>query len=376
MAGGYSWLALEARTGVVIADLPDLDCDKVSTQIGAYTTATASLPVGTKKTPENWVRATKPGATFLVVVDDDTSDPVWGGLVTKRTRTAGDSTALSLITVEGYLDRRFVGDEDFVEVDQNVIAATLVQKYVVTGSNGGLPMRVEIVGGPGKLRDRPYTDRSDKTVYSCLVELMGLEDGPEWSIGWERRGQIYTPVFRVGTRLGAAVTPGFAPNATFEIPGPVTSAELQEDYSAGGGANDVLATSSASADERPQSAHIVTPDPDRPTFEARFSPSTSIVDVAVLNDHARARALATADGAQALALASVTQSAPRVGVDWAAGDDLGYVVGGLDRFDRELVPAFPGGLTGVARAVGWELSFASDKSPEIITPVLQDPEEG
>jgi len=371
----YSWLAVEALTGVVIAELPDLDCDKVSSQIGAYTTATASLPVGTRRTPENWLRATKPGATFLVVVDDDGEIPVWGGLITKRTRTSGDTIALSVITAEGYLDRRYVGDETFVGADQNEIAATLVRKYAAAGSNGGVPFRVEVVGGAGKAIDRTYADRSDKTVYSLLVELMGLENGPEWSIGWERVGQIYRPVFRVGTRLGSPVTAGLGPNATFEIPGPVTTVELSEDYSSGGGANDVLATSSASADERPQSPHVVTVDPERPTFELRFSPSTSIVDPATLTDHARGRAMATADGAQALSLASVTTSAPRVGVDWNAGDDLGYVVGGLDRFDRDLVPAFPGGLTGVARAVGWELSFASDKAPEVITPVLQDPEE-
>jgi len=184
------------------------------------------------------------------------------------------------------------------------------------------------------------------------------------------------PVFRVGTRLGTPVRDGLAPNATFEIPGPVSEVELEEDFSAANGATDVLATSSASGDARPQSRHVVTADPERPTFEYRFSPSTSITDTGTLDDHATARAAAMRDGALALSLGSVTKHAPRVGVEWNAGDDIGYVVGGPDRFGRETVPAFPGGLTGVARAVGWELHFATDKAPEKITPVLQDPEEG
>lgn len=377
----YSWLAVEARTGVVIADLTDLGCEKVSTQIGTYTTTTATLPVGTKRTPENWLRATKPGATTLVVIDDASDLPIWGGLLTKRTRSDGDTVSVSVATPEAYFDRRYVGDEvfgradPFVGVDQNTIVSTLVAKYAARGSNGGLPLRVEVVGPAGVERSRTYADQSDKTLYSVLSELMAVDGGPEWTIGWERTGTLITPVLRVGTRIGRAVTEGLGPNATFEIPGPVSEVELEEDYSSAGGANDVLATSSASADARPQSRHVVTVDPERPTFEHRFSPSTSITDVGTLNGHATARAAAIRDGALALSLGSVTKSAPRVGVDWSAGDDIGYVVGGPDRFGRETVPGFPGGLTGVARAVGWELSFANASGPERITPVLQDPEE-
>jgi hypothetical protein len=371
----YSWLAIEARTGTVIADLPDLDVDKVATQIGAYTTTRASLPVGTRRAPENWLRATLPGATFLVLVEDESDLPVWGGLVTRRTRASGGVVDLSLATAEAYFDRRYVGDENLVDWDQNAVVERLVRLYAGAGSNGGIPIRVEVVGGAGQRVSRTYEDADDKTLYSVLTELMGIEDGPEWTVEWERTGSRITPVLRVGSRLGSTPAEGLAPNATFELPGPVLSAELDEDYSGQGGANDVLATSSANGDVRPQSPHIVTADPDRPTFERRFSPSTSITEVARLTAHARRLALGIADGVRSFALTSVTKSAPRVGVEWNAGDEIGYVIGGLDRHGRELDPSFPGGLFGSARTVGWELSFATDKAPETITPVLQDPEE-
>ena len=373
---GYSWLAVEARTGDVIADLPGLDVDKVATQLGTYTTTTAGLALGTRQTPENWLRATLPGATFLVLIEDASELPVWGGLVTRRTRSSGGALSLSVATVEAYFDRRYVGDESYVGVDQNVIVADLVTKYAATGSNGGIPIRVAVTGGPGRLRDHTYEDADDKTLYSVLTELMGLESGPEWTVEWERQGSRLTPVLRVGSRIGTVPTAGLLPNATFELPGPVTSAELDEDYSSQGGANDVLATTSASGDVRPQSPHIVTRDAQRPTFERRFTPSTSITEVDRLTSHARELAAGIYDGVRSFALTSVTKKAPRVGVEWNAGDEVGYVVGGLDRHGLELDPAFPGGLTGTARAVGWELAFATDNLPETITPVLQDPEEG
>ena len=372
---GYSWLAVAARTGEVLADLPGLDVEKISSQLGEYTTTSAALPLGSRQTPEDWLRATLPGATCFVLVEDASDLPVWGGLVTRRTRGGSDSVELSLATLEAYFDRRYVGDESFVGADQNVIVDRLVTRYAASGSNGGLPLRVQVEGPAGPRRDREYADEGDKTLYSVLTELMGVEDGPEWTVDWERRGTLLTPRLRVGTRIGTVPTSGLAPNATFELPGPVTVAELDEDYSSEGGANDVLATSSASGDQRPQSPRIVVRDPERPTFERRFSPSTSITDVATLTAHARREATAVAGGVRALSLSSVTRSAPRVGVDWNAGDEIGYVIGGVDRHGRELDPAFPGGLVGTARAVGWELAFETDKLPETITPVLQDPEE-
>lgn len=372
-----TWIATEARTGEILADLVDLDINSLSRTLMKYTTAQGSLPIPTA--PENWKRATKMKATCLHLVDVDENQerpdvPVWGGWVTARTLGTGDSIDLSVATLENYLADRYVGDVVYDNVGQNLIVKDLVERFVATGSNGGIPIRVVVVGNePGKLRQRTYKDISDKTVYSALRELAGVREGPEWTIEWEiqHNPERITPVLYVGSRIGVPAPVGLAPAATFEAPGPTADAVLEEAYTSGNGATDVLATSTADGDTRPQSQHIVNADPDRPTIEYRFAPSTSITNTGTLDDHARAKAAELSSGSSVLSISAIVGRAPSLGIDWSIGDDIGYVVGGADRHDIQTVPAFPNGLAGVARAIGWELKLAG---VPVVTPVLQGTE--
>jgi hypothetical protein len=370
-----TWVSVEMLTGDVIEYLPDLSTDSVALQLSDYTSTTATLPIPTA--PENWVRATMHGATELILLDHDNDDmPLWGAYITQRTRTQGDTVSVPLATLEAYFDRRYVGDVTFTQTDQNQIAAALIEAYVAVGSNGGLPIRIEVVGGPGQKIDRTYTDMSDKTVYSCLQELAGIDGGIEWTVGWEwSTPSAITPVFYVGTRLGNPVMEGISANATFDMPGCLTDVSYLEDYTSEAGANDVIATSTASGNTRPQSEHVVTEDTNRPTFERRYSPSTSIVEIPTLNAHAIATADLLFNGTNSVSLKATLESGPVLGVDWQAGDDVGYDLGGTiltGSGTEESVPAFPGGLEGVTRTVGWTIDFSE---PVSITPVLQDPEE-
>lgn len=365
---GFHWIATKLTTGEVLADLPGLQVDSVKAQIATYQTTTAVLPMSSA--PENWLRSTLHGATVFNAIDDITNVPVWGGFITRRPRNLGDSLSLSVATVEAYSDRRFVGNETYTGEDQNLIVSAMVTKYLAAGSNGGIPIRVEVMGSPGAVRDRTYTDISDKTIYSCLTELYGVEGGPEWTIGWEwqHNPERITPILYVGTRLGQSPMPGLDPNAVFQTPGAVNDLELQEDYSASNAGNDFMATSTASADTRPQSDHVVVADPERPTFERRWSPSTSITDVATLNQHAQSMAALQAGGTNTLSLSAVVKDGVRLGTDWSIGDDIKYVVGGVDSSGRDTVPQFPRGSEGVARAIGWQLDFGE---VDVITPILQ-----
>jgi len=270
--------------------------------------------------------------------------------------------------MEAYLDRRYVGDVTYTATGQNYIAGDLITRYVATGPLGGIPIRVVMIGGVGTLRDRTYTDASDKSVYSALNELAALDDPIEWTIGFEHQSspERYTPVFYVGSRIGAAVMPGMAPTATFDLPGCITDALVTEDYSAGKGANSVIAFSSGVAGSRLQSPAQIAPDDGRPTYETRVTPSTSIVDVTTLTDHAVKILAVMKDGATATALsASVLASgtkpaAPPLGTDWNLGDDVGFDL---------TAPAFPGGLVGLKRAIGWEMTLGVTPT---VTPILVD----
>lgn len=367
------WLAIAARTGAIISELPLLtvDGDSIKQTIGRYETATAHVPIAGKYAPADWKRATKKGASFLVFVEDSVQDsrglPTWGGLITRRRRNETDLIDLDLITAEGYLDRRYTGAQTFAATGQNTIMQTLLA-LVVDGAGGknGIPLRVvNIDGAPGTLRDRTYLDQDDKTIYSAAQELMGVDGGPEWTIGLEWVDSLHIGlVAQVGARIGVSPLPGLVPNAAFDLPGNVSNFELIEDYSTGNGATDVMAVSSGEGTTRPQSTHMISNDLDRPTFEYRFTPSTSITDVATLNSHATDELHVISGGISSLTLKAELDAAPRIGSEWNIGDDVSYAVAGS-------VPAFaPDGLAGTARAMGWErtLTGARFVAPTLILP--------
>ena len=362
-----SWQSVNLRDGRVLEYLPDLYVKSVSQAIGAYTSASATLPVPTA--PEGWERATLPGAVALVLTDDAQDGmgavPLWGGMVSRRVRDLGDTVSLSLATLEAYFDRRFVGDVTYTATGQHTIVSGVVEDFV---NDGTIDFRVAVAAA-GVAMDRAYLDAEDKTVYSVLTELMGVDGGPEWVVTWEHQSdpERFTPVLTTADRIGSSPIAGLAPAATLEAPGAVVAASFAEDYAAGKGANDIMATSTATADVRPQSPRQASTDGERPTFEHRFAPSTSITNVATLTAHAQAALAQMASGSRSLSLTAVWDDAPRLGRDWFIGDDIGYVLGGLDSAGVDTVPAFPGGLSGVARAWGWGIDL---DEPVTISPIL------
>lgn len=390
------WLAVKSRTGEVITDLRDLSCSRVSSVLGSYTTTAAALPIPTA--PKDWERATEPKASWLLLVDDVDSKieptPVWGGRITSRTRSLGDVMSLTLSTLEAMLDEFYVGDVTYTGVDQCELAADLVEQFVLDGTHC-----LEVEYEPSAItRDREYTDDADKTVWSALSELAGVIGGPEFTVSWKwlHDPERLIPVLMIRDRVGSAPIEGLDPAATFET-GNLTDATYTEDYSAGKFANDVIASSSGVGAARPESPRQVSADADRPTSQYRFTPSTSITNVDTLTDHARKVLAAMRTGSRSLSLTAINAGSVRLGKHWRLGDDVGYRIGGVgsapdteyvpdaypDTYTdayrsvalvkkypngRDTVPAFPGGLTGTARAIGWELDLTE---PQTVTPILE-----
>ncbi|MDY7542594.1 MULTISPECIES: hypothetical protein [unclassified Cryobacterium] len=363
-----AWVATDLKTGRILADLPGLVVPTVKATLGRYESAQGALPLPTA--PENWERATLEGASVMNLLID--GEPDWGGMVTEPTRSEGAIVPLNLATLEAYFDRRYVGDELFTQVGQNVIVKTLVEKYAAAGPLGGVPFRVQFTTpGNGKLRDLECKDANDKTLYSTLTDLMGLDGGPEWTVGWERQHnpERITPVLYVGDRIGIAPGKGLGPAATFEMPGCVSSFVMVRSFANGRGANCVVATSTASGDARLQSPAQLADDPIRPTFEHRWTPSTSIKTLDNLIDHALAALRILEKGSSAIALSADADTAPD---GWGIGDDIGFVIGGVVNTDdgpAESVPSFPGGIVGTARCIGWERTLSETS---VITPTLFD----
>lgn len=358
-----SFVLIDLLTGRIAADLIDLEFGgALKATMGRSESVSCTLPLSSA--PAEWQAATVPYTSAIICLDDDGVTPVWGGIIDDRETSEGSDVPLSLVSAEGYFDRRFVGDVVYVGEPQNLMIQDLIQRFVATGRGNvpGINFRVQIEGGNGVVRDRTFADKDDKTVLSVLQDLSGLDGGPEWCVEWERPAAdptLITPVLRVGDRLGSTPPIGLGPAVQFAMPGNVQKATFKESYKSGVGANDVMAVSSGTQDARPQSEHITTLTANRPLVEYRWTPSTSITDVNTLNGHAASAFDAISEGAQTLTLTANRYRSQHLGSEWRIGDTVGFDL---------TSDAWPDGLTGTARVIGWEIDETT------VTPiVLVDP---
>ena len=367
-----TWYGCDLATGQIVEELPGITTPSISARLCAYTSSALSLPIPGQGSygapPLNWMGATEQGRSMIVAVLDDA--PIWGGIVLRPAGGSAASVTLSCVSLEGYLDHRYVGDHDFASVDEALITASLVDEANTEGI--GFIIDAPATGTP---RDRSYRDQEDKTTYSALRELSGVIDGPEWTVvlGWAN--STHTAVSKtllVRRRIGY---PSAAPNAVYATGsanavlssqgGSEATYTQTKDYSSGKGANHIVATSSGEGDTRPQSAPARAEDliaAGWPRWEYRFEPAPSITEQATLDGHAQQALSLMRFGITTIDITARADAYPRLGTEWSLGDDIGYELTGH---------MHPNGLTGVGRAVGWDLNPQSG----IVTPILLAPGE-
>jgi len=282
--------------------------------------------------------------------------PAWAGVIWKVRGGSQATVELGVATPESYLDRRFTGTLSFTQTEQAAIAAALVEVANIEGINLIIDQRLT-----GVVRDRSYFDDEDASIYQRLTELMDIEDGVEWTIDpeWaDAKQQRVALRFKARSRIGSIEPRGplsttGAAQATYTI---------THDYGKGMGANDVLAYSSGEGTARPQSQHLrntAAIAAGVPRVEHRWSPSSSIKSVAILNEHASAALSRLDGGTTSLEIAARWDVAPvRLGVDIALGDQVAYDLVG---------PMHPAGILGTARMIGWRL----DSTAGTFQPVLR-----
>lgn len=377
------WVACDAATGRILDDLPDVSAQSPLRQtIGQYEQNSLTLPLSTA--PGEWLSETIPYAVFVVALDESNM-PVWGGPILQRPRTEGDSLTLPVASGEAYFDRRYVSPAVsgtvittptygyYANWDQCALAGDLVTRYAASsiGALPGMPIRVNAATSTQPVRTHIYSDADDKTVYSCLQDLMGILNGPEWTVTWEwqHNPERLTPVITIADRIGVSARAGMTPNALFTMPGCVSSVSLSEDYTAGKGANVITAVGPGQGNSRPSFRQVATAGGGRLAVEYRFNvPSTgqlTVAQIAALQGYANRALTYMGAGAQSITLTADTTTAPVLGTDWNVGDDISYQIG-PDENGNDL-PAFPGGLSGVARTIGME------RSDTTIAPIIWIP---
>lgn len=366
-----SWILTDFLTGAVLADLPDVSPQSpVRQTIGQYESNALSMPLSTA--PKDWVSLTRPYAANFVALDEN-NNPVWGGPCTQRPRDESDAITFPVSTLDAYFDRRYISPAIssaiittptygyYADYDQCALAADLVARYAKDGTRPGTPIRIVTTPSAQEGRTQVYSDADDKTVYSGLQDLRNILNGPEWVISWEwsPNGRAITPVLTIADRIGRSPRNGLGPNATFSLPGSVTTISHVEDYTAGKGANDITAVGPGQGNSRNYARQVATNFGGRPTVEFRFNVpvvgnGVTVQQIKALQGYANNALRIMGDGITSVTLTANVTDAPRLGEDWNIGDDIGYEIGGLDSDGNDIVPAFPGGLSGTARVMGVE----------------------
>lgn len=345
---GFQFLAVSLTSGIVLAEFPDLQISKLSYRFEETTSETATLPWW--DIPSNWVEATIPYGTAILLVRGSTV--LWGGIVVKRERTLqGDGLSLTLATVEHYFDSVYVKSHVYSNRDQCEIVEDLVS---TTLEDHRFMLSVE--ASPSSIRrDRTYEESSDKTLLDVLQELSNVQNGPEWCTAWRVDNGRYVPVLTVADRIGSRT-----PITTFDE-SVMTSFRVLEDYTAGYGANMVVAVGNTSAEGQFRSDVMVDVQSYRPVVEHVVRPSLSITQKKTLNSHAMSSLRQLQDGTNTIGMALSLMAAPVVYEEWKPGDVVAWTI--TDDSGR-----FVGFDHGEARVVGYDIDFSGVWT---ITPVLQ-----
>jgi len=352
-----AWYGCDMKTGGIVEDLPSLKpTGALSRKLGDTTTVQFELAL--PGAPSGWEGATAPGRSMLVAVDLATNTPVWAGCVLPRTGGSSQTVQLGAATLERYLDGRYPGDQTLIAVDQ----ASVISALATPALTGGPPIVIDSVA-TGTTMNYLVSDSDDKTILSCLKEVMALEGGPEWTIdvAWNASQNGFQFPLRIRSAIGSQST---TPEATFDFPGCVATYGLAESYEAEKGATSVIARGEGEGTSRLTSTpHLATSliAAGWPTWEYRYTPASGVTDPDQLNAHAANSAALMGQGAQVWSIQATASRSPRLGTDWGLGDSVHLAVepGGKS-------PRHPSGVDVVARCWSWQLDVDNDQ----VSPIL------
>lgn len=348
-----AWFGCDLRTGGIVEDLPALKPQgALSRKLGD--TSTLQFELALPGAASNWDEATVPGSTVLVAVDTATDLPVWAGAVLSREAGSSQSVQLGAATLERYLDSRYPGAQTLLATDQAAVIAALAAPAITNGP----PFVIDSVA-TGTTMDYLSDDGDDKSILSCLNEVMSLDGGPEWTIDvtWAASHGGFQFPLRVRKAIGVQTQTA----VTFDFPGCVNAYSLAESYEAGKGATTVIARGEGEGSSRLTSVpHTATAliAAGWPRWDYRYTPATGVTDPDQLAAHAAQSLALMAPGGQVWSVEAVASRAPRLGQDWGLGDSVHLAV--------ETSPRHPQGADVTARCWAWELDAGADR----IRPIL------
>ena len=295
---------------------------------------------------------------MLVPVLDDY--PLGGYII--DTAVAGDpSVPFGLASLEACADYVFCRTHDFYEGEHDEATALATLFGDVLAPSFGFEINTTLTG---KTADHSYSEFEDRTIGSAASELASGVDGPEWTTGvrWTQdTRRSFTKSIEIGPQVGRD-----ARGAVFE------NKHLQERKRSRSWADravHVRASGDGSGDSRPMSAPVIDQaalDSGVPQWEARVVAPT--VEEEQLPGVASQALIRRRFGTQTweTPLASVESGAPRLGIDFDAGD--------LVTMQLDATRDDPATWYGVARVIGWRADL-SGRTVTRVSPVFWNPDE-
>lgn len=357
------FLACDIKTGATLAELP-LQVSELERALMTVSTASFSLPIADPACPPGWRELVSPWRTIIVAADD--SGTIWWAGIPQTLTCKATSAVIEIeaATIESYLARRYVPARRFDQADQcSEIAAWLVASTV----DAGIPIDIDAPAS-GILRDRSYTDDETGTVLQRLTDLAGVIDGPEWWIEttWATPGSQagIRHVFHTGyPRIGVASD---RPQAVFEMPGGLLDLTYEDRWGEGEAATFVQVAGEGEGETKPISTPHVALSQEwggYPRLELSQS-AQNVTELATLEAKAEKTLARLSHGTQVLTLEQKLDAHPRVGIDWAMGDDV-----------RVLVETDSLRLDTRLRLVGWKLAGAMTTVSPIVAHMTEKQEE-
>lgn len=344
----------DLRTGRLAEELPFAIESDLSRYIGTTGAGMLSLDVTDKSTPREWEAYTQGWRTLIVACAGDQGRILWGGVPTRSRRdVTGRKVQIPCVTLEGYLDRRYVPTRSFTGADQTSDVAAYLAGLANAAPGIGLTIDTR---ASGVLIDAEYFADESRPASRPLIEAANADNGFEWAIylDWSPDKSAVVKTFRTGYPvLGSRAE---YPHAAFALPGNITGGTFEEVWDGEEMATHVVATGTGEGDDVVTSPAVI--DTARegngwPRLELRKSFPNQF-RAGALRQYARGIAADVFGGGDVLSL-SVNLGAAEL-AEWDLGDTVQVSIqGDTLRLDEPM------------RVTGWSLS--TDMTT--LRPVLQ-----
>lgn len=328
---------VSATDGHELGELANIQTNNIA--VSMLDVETASFKVPYSSLPADWVGSLQPYKSVIILENDGIA--LYGGFITKRTRAqSSDTVQLDCTDVLGYFKRVYVPTLSYSQVSQTLILKNVINETLRYST---VPIVVEATESPIK-RDRTYNEADNKTLFDVIDSFNGLDNGTELSHEWAFNTikRVWECTIYLADHIGS--------QQPLQLDASIfNDFSIVEDYTAGYGANSILAYSSSGNSQLESSWHS-SKYWGRPLLQYKWSPSSSITNVDTLNSYAAQKLHDIELGSVSYSFSCAFNLLPPFGIVWHCGDLMSFTINSRQ---------FPDLQKLTIRVVGYKIDFSN-----------------